>query len=90
MALSAKEKQKVIEKVRVHDKDTGSSAVQIAILSAEIVRLTDHLKIHRKDNHSRRGLLAMVAQRKKMLGFLKDQNLRQYGSVIKKLGLKRS
>ena len=90
MALNAKEKQKVIGKVRVHDKDTGSSAVQIAILSAEIARLTDHLKIHRKDNHSRRGLLTMVAQRKKLLGYLKDQNMRQYGSVIKKLGLKRS
>lgn len=90
MALNAKEKKKVIEKVRVHDKDTGSSAVQIAILSAEIARLTDHLKIHRKDNHSRRGLLTMVAQRKKMLGYLKDQNARQYGSVTKKLGLKRS
>ncbi|MEK7098976.1 MAG: 30S ribosomal protein S15 [Patescibacteria group bacterium] len=90
MALNAKEKQKVIGKVRVHDKDTGSSAVQIAILSAEILRLTDHLKIHRKDNHSRRGLLTMVAQRKKLLGYLKDQNMRQYGSVIKKLGLKRS
>ena len=89
MALSAKEKHKVIEKVRVHDKDTGSSDVQIAILSAEIVRLTDHLKIHRKDNHSRRGLLAMVAQRKKLLDYLKDQNARRYGSVVKKLGLKR-
>lgn len=89
MALTPKEKQKVIEKVRVHDKDTGSSAVQIAILSEEIARLTDHLKTHRKDNHSRRGLLRMVAQRKKLLGYLKDQNARQYGSVIKKLGLKR-
>ena len=89
MALAAKEKKKVIEKVQTHEKDTGSSAVQVAILSAEITRLTDHLKIHRKDNHSRRGLLTMVARRKKLLGYLKDQNVRQYGSVIKKLGLKR-
>lgn len=89
MALSAKEKQKVIASVRVHEKDTGSSAVQIAVLSEEITRLTGHLKIHRKDNHSRRGLLAMVARRKKLLGYLKDQNVRQYGSVVKKLGLKR-
>lgn len=89
MALGAKEKQKVIEKVRAHDKDTGSSAVQIAILTEEIARLTAHLKTHRKDNHSRRGLLGMVAQRKKLLGYLKDQNPRQYGSVTKKLGLKR-
>ncbi|OHA03755.1 MAG: 30S ribosomal protein S15 [Candidatus Sungbacteria bacterium RIFCSPLOWO2_02_FULL_54_10] len=90
MALTAKEKQKVIANIRTHEKDTGSSAVQIAILSAEIIRLTDHLKVHRKDNHSRRGLLTMVAQRKKLLGYLKDQNARQYGSIIKKLGLKRS
>ena len=89
MALSAKEKQKVIASVRTHDKDTGSSAVQIAILSEEIARLTDHLKTHRKDNHSRRGLLTMVAQRKKLLGYLKENNARQYGSVVKKLGLKR-
>lgn len=89
MALAPKEKQKVIEKVRTHEKDTGSSAVQIAILSEEIARLTGHLKTHRKDNHSRRGLLGMVAQRKKLLDYLKDRNARQYGSVIKKLGLKR-
>lgn len=89
MALTPKEKQKIIEKVRVHDKDTGSSAVQIAVLSAEIIRLTEHLKTHRKDNHSRRGLLGMVAQRRKLLDYLKETSTRQYNSVVKKLGLKR-
>ncbi len=89
MALTPKEKQKIIEKVRTHDKDTGSSAVQIGVLSAEITRLTAHLKTHRKDNHSRRGLLGMVAQRRKLLDYLKESNARQYNSVVKKLGLKR-
>jgi small subunit ribosomal protein S15 len=89
MALAPKEKAKIIEKVRVHDKDTGSSAVQIAVLSAEISHLTDHLKTHRKDNHSRRGLLGMVAQRKKLLDYLRETSMRQYNSVVKKLGLKR-
>ena len=89
MALTPKEKAKIIEKVQAHDKDTGSSAVQIAVLSAEIGHLTEHLKIHRKDNHSRRGLLGMVAQRRKLLDYLKESNVRQYNSVVKKLGLKR-
>ena len=89
MALASKEKAKIIAGVRTHDKDTGSSAVQIAVLSAEIGRLTEHLKTHRKDNHSRRGLLGMVAQRRKLLDYLKESNVRQYNSVVKKLGLKR-
>lgn len=89
MALVAKEKAKIIEKFRTHDKDTGSSAVQIAVLSEEIVKLTGHLKKHAKDFHSRRGLLGMVAQRKKLLDYLKEKNIRKYNSVVKKLGLKR-
>ena len=89
MALSAKEKVKVITDFKIHEKDTGSSGVQIAILTREIARLTGHLKDHRKDNHSRRGLLGMVAQRKKLLDYLKETNTRRYNSTIKKLGLKR-
>lgn len=89
MALAAKEKSKVIEKFQVHDKDTGSSEVQIAVLTEEINRLTEHLKKNPKDNHSRRGLLGMVARRKKFLDYLKESNARKYGSIIKKLGLKR-
>lgn len=89
MALTPKEKVKVIEKYRVHGTDTGSAEVQIAVLTEEIGRLTDHLKKFRKDNHSRRGLLAMVARRKKFLDYLKEGNIRKYNSLIKKLGLKR-
>lgn len=89
MALSSKEKTKLIQEFRTHEKDTGSSEVQIAVLSEEINRLAEHLKKHRKDFHSRRGLLAMVAQRRKFLDYLKAKNPRRYGSVLKKLGLKR-
>ncbi len=89
MALTPKEKIKVIEKYRVHDKDTGSTEVQIAVLSQEISRLTNHLKKFPKDNHSRRGLFGMVARRKKFLDYLKENNIRKYNSLIKKLGLKR-
>ena len=89
MSLTPKEKTKIIEKFKVHGKDTGSSEVQVALLTAEITRLTGHLKTHPKDNHSRRGLLGMVAQRKKFLDYLKDTSTRKYNSVVKKLGLKR-
>ena len=89
MALSPKEKAKAIAGLQTHEKDTGSSGVQIAILTREIARLTDHLKDHRKDNHSRRGLLGMVAQRKKLLDYLRETNVRRYNATIKKLGLKR-
>lgn len=89
MALTTKEKTKVIEKFKVHDKDTGSHEVQIAILTEQIAKLTDHLKENPKDNHSRRGLLGMVGRRKKFLDYLKEENSRKYLSIIKKLGLKR-
>ncbi len=89
MALTAKEKSKVVEKFRTHDTDTGSSDVQVALLTNEINHLTEHLKTHRKDAHSRRGLLGMVSQRKKLLDYLKETNLRRYTILIKKLGLKR-
>ena len=89
MALVSKEKSKIIEKFRTHEKDTGSCEVQIAVLTEEITLLTEHLKKHPKDNHSRRGLLGMVAQRKKFLDYLKETSIRKYHNVIKKLGLKR-
>lgn len=87
--LNPKQKSKVIEKVKTHDNDTGSSDVQIGILSEEIKRLAAHLKKHPKDNHSRRGLLGMVARRKKLLDYLSRVNPRRHNSVIKKLGLKK-
>jgi len=89
MALTKEKKGKIIEKFKIHDKDTGSTEVQVAVLTEEINSLTDHLKDHPKDNHSRRGLLGMVARRKKFLDYLKEINLRKYNSVVKKLGLKR-
>lgn len=76
-------------KFGIHEKDTGSSEVQIALLTEEINRLTSHLKTHLKDNHSRRGLLSMVARRKKFLDYLKETNIRKYNALVKKLGLKR-
>ena len=89
MSLHAKDKIKVIEKFRTHDTDTGSTEVQVAVLTEEISMLTGHLKTHPKDNHSRRGLLGMVARRKKFLDYLKESNVRAYNRIIKKLGLKR-
>ena len=89
MSLNTKEKTKIIEKHRIHGTDTGSTEVQVAVLTEKISQLTDHLKTHKKDNHSRHGLLGMVGQRKKFLDYLKENNLRKYNSLIKKLGLKK-
>ena len=82
-------KQNIIEENRSHDKDTGSSEVQIALLSARIAHLTEHLKTHRKDFHSRRGLLMMAARRRKLLDYLKRTDLNRYQAIIEKLGLRR-
>lgn len=87
--LTAKEKTKIIEKHRSHEKDTGSTEVQIAIATEEIGRLADHLKKNPKDNHSRRGLLKMVAERKRLLGYLSNENEGRYQTLISKLGLKK-
>lgn len=89
MALTPKEKAKIMEKFKLHEKDTGSAEVQVALLTEEITRLTGHLKIHAKDLHSRRGLLGMVARRKKFLDYLKEANMKKYNAVVKKLKLKR-
>ncbi|MEC8865372.1 MAG: 30S ribosomal protein S15 [Verrucomicrobiota bacterium] len=82
-------KQNIIEENRSHDKDTGSSEVQIALLTARIAHLTDHLKTHRKDFHSRRGLLMMAARRRKLLDYLKKNDLNRYQAIIEKLELRR-
>ncbi len=82
-------KTKIIEDFKAHDTDTGSSDVQVAILTEQIDELAKHLKKHPKDNHSRRGLLKMVAKRRKLLDYLKKENEKRYKKVIKKLGLKR-
>jgi small subunit ribosomal protein S15 len=82
-------KLNIIEDNRSHDKDTGSSEVQIALLSARIAHLTEHLKTHRKDFHSRRGLLMMAAKRRKLLDYLKRTDLKRDQAVIDKLELRR-
>ena len=87
--LTARQKSKIIKEVAIHDKDTGSPEVQISILSKKIEELADHLKKHKKDNHSRRGLLAMVADRQTHLKYLKKKYPRRYSSITKKLDLKK-
>lgn len=85
--LSPKEKSKVLEKVRIHDKDTGSAEAQVALFSEEIERLTKHLKKHKKDNSSRLGLLKMVAKRKRLMDYLKREYPKRHSTLAKKLGL---
>ncbi len=87
--LTKRVKARVIGEHQAHDKDTGSATVQIAILSRQIDDLAAHLKKHPKDNHSRRGLLKMVSQRRKLLAYLKRREVVAYEKVIKKLGLKK-
>ena len=87
--LTQKLKARIIGTHKLHEKDTGSAEVQVAILTEEIKRLVKHLKLHVKDNHSRRGLLMMVSKRKSLLDYLKRESARRYNSVVKKLGLKK-
>ena len=82
-------KLSIIADNRSHEKDTGSSEVQVALLSARIAHLTEHLKTHRKDFHSRRGLLMMAARRRKILDYLKKTDLKRYQAIIDKLELRR-
>jgi small subunit ribosomal protein S15 len=89
MALTQERKTQLIETHKVHDTDTGSPEVQVAILTENIVNLTDHLRTHKKDHHSRRGLLKMVGQRRKLLAYLKNNDVRRYSALIEKLGLRR-
>ena len=87
--LTLKQKEKIITEYKLHKTDTGSSEVQVALLSEEIRRLALHLKKHSKDEHSRRGLLKMVAKRRKLLAYLKKESPRKYNSIIGKIGLKK-
>lgn len=87
--LTTRKKSNIIKKHKLHKKDTGSSEVQIAILTEQIKELTSHLKKHPKDNHSRRGLLKMVSKRKRLLDYLKTENEKRYNKTVKELGLKK-
>ena len=86
--LTAKTKKKIIEEHRVHEKDTGSPEVQIAVLTIQIKKLAGHLKKNPKDNLSRRGLLKMVAKRRTLLAYLKKESAKRYEDAVKKVGLK--
>lgn len=88
MALSKEEKKKIIEKFAREKSDTGSPEVQIALLSAQIDQLTDHLKEHKKDVHSRRGLLSMVAKRRRLLAYLQKRDESRFDTLKKELGIK--
>jgi len=89
VVLTNKDKRKIIDKFKIHDKDTGSSKVQIALLTKRINDLTGHFKIHPKDHHSRRGLLKMVGQRRRFLSYIKRRDPFQYKTLIQELGLRK-
>jgi len=89
MALETEKKKTIIEKFQIHDSDTGSPEVQIALLSERITYLTEHFKAHKKDFHSRRGLLKLVGQRRRLLDYLKKKEFQRYKTVISTLGLRR-
>ncbi|WP_276572129.1 30S ribosomal protein S15 [Crassaminicella indica] len=87
--MNKEKKQAIIDAHKVHEGDTGSPEVQIAILTTRINELNEHLKIHKKDHHSRRGLLKMVGKRRNLLNYLKDRDIERYRSIIEKLGLRK-
>jgi len=82
-------KSAIVEEFRLHEKDTGSTEVQVALLTERINQLTEHLKVHRHDHHSQRGLLKLVGQRRRLLAYLKREDLARYQALIAKLGLRR-
>ena len=89
MALANEVKQQTIAKYRVHKSDTGSPEVQVAILSQQILQLTEHFKTHRNDHHSRRGLREMIARRRRLLNYLKSRSAERYQTLIQSLGIRR-
>lgn len=89
MAQKAVKKSEIIEKFKIHSSDTGSSEVQIALLSDRIQYLTEHFKVHKKDHHSRQGLLKLVGQRRSLLDYLKKKDVNKYRSLIKELGIRK-
>jgi small subunit ribosomal protein S15 len=89
VALTTEDKKKLIEKYKVHDSDTGSPEVQVGLLTNRIEYLTEHLKTHKKDHHSRRGLLMLVGQRRRLLNYVKYKDVNRYRTIIERLGLKK-
>ncbi len=88
MSLTKEQKEKIIEEYKLHDNDTGSPEVQIAILTHRINALTEHLKNHKKDHHSRRGLFKMIGQRRGLLRYLEKKDINRYRELIEKLGIR--
>jgi small subunit ribosomal protein S15 len=89
VALNTEQKQEIIDRYRLHEADTGSAEVQVAILSERISYLTDHFKVHAKDHHSRRGLIKLVGQRRRLLNYLKNKDIDRYRALIEQLGLRK-
>ena len=89
MSITPEKKRSLIGDYRTHEEDTGSPEVQIALLTERIVNLTEHFKIHKKDHHSRRGLLKLVGQRRRLLNYLKRKDINRYRELIQRLGLRK-
>ena len=89
MGLSVDKKKEIIDQFKRHDSDTGSPDVQVAILTKRINELTEHFKIHKKDHHSRRGLLMLVGQRRRLLNYIKDRDIKRYRELLKALNLRK-
>ena len=89
MVFSANDKKQLIDRYKLHEKDTGSPEVQIGLLTHRIEYLTEHLKVHKKDHHSRRGLLMLVGRRRRLLNYVKGNDVQRYRSIIETLGLRR-
>jgi small subunit ribosomal protein S15 len=89
VGLTTEQKQGIIDRYRLHGADTGSPEVQVAILSERINYLTDHFKVHAKDHHSRRGLIKLVGQRRRLLNYLKNKDIERYRTLIEQLGLRK-
>ncbi|MDH3356750.1 MAG: 30S ribosomal protein S15 [Desulfobacteraceae bacterium] len=89
MVLTSNDKQKLIEQFKVHESDTGSPEVQVGLLTHRISYLTEHLKTHKKDHHSRRGLLILVGRRRRLLNYVKNKDVKRYRAIIETLGLRR-
>lgn len=89
MAINTEQKKEIIGAYKTHETDTGSSEVQIALLSERIRYLTDHFKVHKKDHHSRRGLLKLVGQRRRLLNYLKSKDVSKYRELIDRLGIRK-
>ncbi|MEZ7890218.1 MAG: 30S ribosomal protein S15 [Candidatus Wallbacteria bacterium] len=89
MSLNREDKHKVIDKYKIHETDTGSVEVQVALLTARISQLSDHFKVHKKDHHSRLGLLKLVGQRKRLINYLKRVNPNKYKELVESLGIRK-